>query len=73
MPAAGQDHFVTSSATFLGLLYPGRGLERSIRKEHINNMTSEDYKKVWRVSSRPSKDWQGSQMVGLDCQKSFIA
>ncbi|KAK9903912.1 hypothetical protein WJX75_000283 [Coccomyxa subellipsoidea] len=48
MPAAGQDHFVTSSATFLGLLYPGRGLERSIRKEHINNMTSEDYKKVWR-------------------------
>ncbi|EIE20321.1 hypothetical protein COCSUDRAFT_58027 [Coccomyxa subellipsoidea C-169] len=47
MPAAVPDH-VTASATFLGLVYPGRGLESSIRKEHMDNMTPEDYKKVWR-------------------------
>ncbi|CAL8470840.1 g10382 [Coccomyxa elongata] len=40
--------YVAASATFLGLVYPGRRLERSIRKEHMDNMTSEDYRKVWR-------------------------
>ncbi len=49
--------YVAASATFLGLVYPGRGLERSIRKEHMDNMTSEDYRKVWRVSIAPRRSW----------------
>lgn len=57
MPAAVPDH-VTASATFLGLVYPGRGLESSIRKEHMDNMTPEDYKKVWRVRSLSSAERQ---------------
>lgn len=42
------DH-VAASATYLGLLYPGRGLETSIRKEHLDSMTTADYVKVWKV------------------------
>ena len=56
MPGSVHD-YVTASATFLGLVYPGRGLERSIRKEHMDNMTSEDYRKVWRVSTAPASSW----------------
>ena len=34
---------------FLGLVYPGRGLETSVRKEHLESMTTADYVKVWKV------------------------
>ncbi len=42
------DH-VAASAMFLGLVYPGRGLETSVRKEHLDSMTTADYVKVWKV------------------------
>lgn len=42
---------VTASATFLGLVYPGRGLEKSVRKEHLDNMTTADFIKVWKASA----------------------
>ena len=48
-PLQPQPEHVTATATFLGLVYPGRGLEQSVRKEHIDNMTAADYVKVWKV------------------------
>ena len=51
MSAHSQPEHVTATATFLGLVYPGRGLERTVRKEHIDNMTAGDYVKVWKVQA----------------------
>ena len=31
-----------------GQVYPGRGLEHTVRKEHMDNMTAADYLKVWK-------------------------
>jgi hypothetical protein len=50
-PAVAVPDHVMASATFLGLVYPGRGLERSVRKEHLDNMTPADFIKVWKVSA----------------------
>ena len=49
LSAQSQPEHVTATATFLGLVYPGRGLEQTVRKEHIDNMTAADYVKVWKV------------------------
>ena len=49
---AGLSSHVVSAATYLGLVYPGRGLEKTIRKEHLNSMTTADFMKVWQVNSR---------------------
>ncbi|CAK0782705.1 hypothetical protein CVIRNUC_005900 [Coccomyxa viridis] len=43
-----QPEHVTATAMFLGLVYPGRGLEHTVRKEHMDNMTAADYLKVWK-------------------------
>lgn len=53
MSAQSQPEHVTATAAFLGLVYPGRGLERTVRKEHIDNMTAADYVKVWKVQAPP--------------------
>ena len=47
----GLSSHVVSAATFLGLVYPGRGLDKTIRKEHLNSMTTADFVKVWQVGS----------------------
>ena len=52
--AQSQPDYVTATATFLGLVYPGRGLEQTVRKEHMDNMTAADYMKVWKVRRKAS-------------------
>lgn len=67
MPGNNVHDYVAASATFLGLVYPGRGLEHSIRKEHMDNMTSEDYRKVWRVSTAPTCSWTTCMLARKGC------
>ena len=65
LSAQSQPEHVTATATFLGLVYPGRGLERTVRKEHIDNMTAADYVKVWKVRAF-LKHSQSCTLCGLD-------
>ena len=42
--------YVTATAALLGLIYPGHGMENSLRTEHVERMTIQDYIKVMSVS-----------------------
>lgn len=41
--------YVTATATFLSLVYPNQGLERSLQQEHIERMNGRDFMKVMHV------------------------
>lgn len=45
--------YVTATAALLGLIYPGHGVETSLRTDHVERMTFQDYIKVMRVSATP--------------------
>jgi hypothetical protein len=45
--------YVTATAAFLGQVYPGQGLEGSLRQEHVDRMTASDYTKVLNVRAKP--------------------
>lgn len=42
--------FVTATAALLGVIYPGHGLEETLRTDHVERMTVQDYIKVMDVS-----------------------
>ena len=41
--------FVTATSTFLSLVYPGQGLERTVQQEHVERMNGHDFMKVMQV------------------------
>jgi hypothetical protein len=45
--------YVTATAALLGLIYPGHGVETSLRTDHVERMTFQDYIKVMSVSATP--------------------
>jgi len=42
--------YVTATATLLGAIYPGHNMEKTLRTEHVERMTVQDYIKVMDVS-----------------------
>lgn len=44
---------VTATAALLGLIYPGHGMETSLRTDHVERMTFQDYIKVFEVGALP--------------------
>ncbi|CAL5220220.1 g2196 [Coccomyxa viridis] len=38
--------FVTATSTFLSMVYPGQGLEKSLQQEHVERMNGHDFRKV---------------------------
>ena len=41
--------FVTATSTFLSLVYPGQGLEKTLQQEHVERMNGHDFMKVMQV------------------------
>ena len=43
--------YVTATAALLGVIYPGHDLEKTLRTDHVDRMTVQDYIKVMDVSA----------------------
>lgn len=41
--------YVTATAALLGVIYPGHNMEKTLRTEHVERMTVQDYIKVMDV------------------------